>query len=68
MKKKISELQNKLIKKKCSIFYDKNIKTHVSSHPSKELKKCMIGYHRLIIPNGAEFTSEQANFAKKNVG
>ena len=67
--KKISELQNKLIKKKCSIFYDKNIKTHVSGHPSKKELKKMYDWisPNLIIPVHGEFRhlNEQANFAKK---
>tara|TARA_B100000287_G_scaffold349025_1_gene337481 strand:+ start:1 stop:1587 length:1587 start_codon:yes stop_codon:yes gene_type:complete len=67
--KKISELKNKLLKKKCHIFDDKKLKVHVSGHPSKnELKKM---YEWLapntLIPVHGEFKhmSEHASYAEK---
>ena len=68
--KKISELQNKLIKKNVQFFMIKILKRMFPVILlKKNLKKCMIGYHHLIIPVHGEFRhlNEQANFAK-NVG
>ena len=68
--KKISELKNKLLKKKVRIIDSKISKIHVSGHPSKKELKQMYEWisPNTIIPVHGEFKhlSEHANFAKKN--
>ncbi len=68
--KKISELKNKLLKKKVRIIDSKVSKIHVSGHPSKKELKQMYEWisPNTIIPVHGEFKhlSEHANFAKKN--
>ena len=67
--KKISELKNKLLKKKVRIIDSKISKIHVSGHPSKKELKQMYEWisPNTIIPVHGEFKhlSEHANFAKK---
>ena len=68
--KKISELKNKLLKKKVRIIDSKISKIHVSGHPSKKELKQMYEWisPNTIIPVHGEFKhlNEHANFAKKN--
>ena len=69
--KKINELNNKLLKKGCDIINSKNLKVHVSGHPSRKELKQMYSWisPNTIIPVHGEYKhlNEHAKFAK-NVG